>query len=107
PGGAPALGDSDGRAVGRAAAVGTLRREGGGPGRFLRALGEAWAKGVAVGWRPAFPAGAGTVDLPTYAFRRRRYWVEAARPAPAVAAADPAGSAFWDAVDREDVTALA
>ncbi|KJS52184.1 hypothetical protein VM98_33020, partial [Streptomyces rubellomurinus subsp. indigoferus] len=32
---------------------------------------------------------------------------EAARPAPAVAAADPAGSAFWDAVDREDVTALA
>ncbi|WP_369182048.1 type I polyketide synthase [Streptomyces sp. Y1] len=104
---APAIGETIERAGVRAAAVGTLRREEGGPERFLRSLGEAWAQGVAVDWRPAFPAGARTVDLPTYAFQRRRYWLEAARPAPAVAAADPAGSAFWDAVDREDVTALA
>ncbi|KJS51190.1 hypothetical protein VM98_38515, partial [Streptomyces rubellomurinus subsp. indigoferus] len=102
-----AIGETIERAGVRAAAVGTLRREEGGPERFLRSLGEAWAQGVAVDWRPAFPAGARTVDLPTYAFQRRRYWLEAARPAPAVAAADPAGSAFWDAVDREDVTALA
>ncbi|MDT0446469.1 type I polyketide synthase [Streptomyces sp. DSM 41886] len=58
-----------------AAAVGSLRRDEGGPRRFLTSAGEAWTNGVFVDWRRAF-TGRRRVDLPTYAFRRRRYWLE-------------------------------
>ncbi|OLF05652.1 type I polyketide synthase, partial [Actinophytocola xanthii] len=62
-------------AAGREVAVlGTLRRDDGGPTRFLRSLAEAYTRGVAVDWRPLFPA-ARRVDLPTYPFQRRRYWL--------------------------------
>jgi acyl transferase domain-containing protein len=48
------------------------------PGRgevdtFTTALAEAWVRGAPVDWTPLFP-GARRVDLPTYAFRRRRFW---------------------------------
>ncbi len=57
--------------------IGSLRRQEGGPRRLLRSLGEAWTHGVAVDWR-AVLAGvdARRVKLPTYAFQRRRYWLE-------------------------------
>ncbi|GAA1368708.1 beta-ketoacyl synthase N-terminal-like domain-containing protein [Streptomyces beijiangensis] len=58
-------------------AVGTLRRSQGGPARFLASLGELHVAGVSVDWSPAFgAAGARAVELPTYAFQRRRFWVE-------------------------------
>ncbi|MDT0344222.1 SDR family NAD(P)-dependent oxidoreductase [Streptomyces litchfieldiae] len=71
---------ADGRA---AAALGTLRRDEGGPRRFLASLGEAWTRGVAVDW-PAVLAGrdAAVIDLPTYAFRRRRYWADGSQGVP-------------------------
>jgi pimaricinolide synthase PimS1 len=44
---------------------------------FLGALGEAWAHGVEVDWAaPPRAAGARRVALPTYAFQRRRLWLE-------------------------------
>ncbi|GAA3035685.1 type I polyketide synthase [Actinokineospora globicatena] len=51
----------------------TLRRDE--PGRWLTALAEAFVAGVDVDW-PAVLHGWGgrVVDLPTYAFQRRRYW---------------------------------
>ena len=59
-------------------AVGSLRREEGGPRRFLTSLSEAWVRGVAVDWRAVIGEAAGSlVGLPTYAFQRRRFWVEA------------------------------
>ncbi|RBM16058.1 SDR family NAD(P)-dependent oxidoreductase, partial [Streptomyces sp. PT12] len=92
------------------AAIGSLRRDDGGRRRFLQSLAEAGTVGAPVDWRPLFPAGLTTVDLPTYPFQGRRYWLEA--PAPGAAA--PAGQVprdevearFWDAVEREDLAAL-
>ncbi|UOX89175.1 type I polyketide synthase [Amycolatopsis sp. FBCC-B4732] len=56
-------------------AVGTLRREDGGPARLLTSLAEAWVRGVRVDWTAALDGGR-RVDLPTYAFQRDRYWLE-------------------------------
>ncbi|MFF3767506.1 type I polyketide synthase [Streptomyces sp. NPDC001922] len=59
-------------------AVGTLRRGEGGPERLLTSLAEAWCAGVDVDWRTVFEGtGARRVDLPTYPFQRRRYWLDA------------------------------
>ena len=57
-----------------AAVTGTLRRDDGGPGRMLTAVATAYVHGAPVDWRPAFP-GAQVVDLPTYPFQRKRYWL--------------------------------
>ncbi len=62
-----------------AAVLGSLRRDEGGPTRFLTSLGEAWTHGVRPDWSVVF---AGTdphpVDLPTYSFQRERYWLDGA-----------------------------
>ncbi|GAA4206229.1 type I polyketide synthase [Microbispora amethystogenes] len=46
---------------------------------LIAALAEAHCQGQAVVWRNVLPAGRGTpVDLPTYAFDQRRFWLPAA-----------------------------
>ncbi len=62
---------------GDAVVVGTLRRDEGGPERFLRSVSELWVRGVDVDWQALLQgAGAKRVKLPTYAFQRERYWLE-------------------------------
>ncbi|WP_189748022.1 SDR family NAD(P)-dependent oxidoreductase, partial [Streptomyces nojiriensis] len=78
------------------------------------ALAQAHAHGVTVDWRAYFAAtaaGARRVDLPTYPFQRKRYWLEEApRPAAVESGAGTAGgavdAAFWEAVDNADLAAL-
>ncbi|GAA0359838.1 hypothetical protein GCM10010319_41530 [Streptomyces blastmyceticus] len=71
-----------------AVALGTLRRDEGGPERFLTSLAEGYVRGLSVDWRAVFAGtGARHVDLPTYAFQRQRYWLDAHTASPA----DPAG----------------
>ncbi|MFW6693104.1 type I polyketide synthase [Streptomyces sp. MAR4 CNX-425] len=71
----------------RAVAVGTLRRDEGGPDRFAAALAEAYVQGVPVDWETMFDGTAARrVALPTYGFQRHRYW-----PAPAGSTGDPTG----------------
>ncbi|MFD8159757.1 type I polyketide synthase [Streptomyces malaysiensis] len=62
-----------------AVAVGSLRREEGGARRFLASLAEGHVGGLPVHWPTVF-AGAEPhrIDLPTYAFQRRHYWLEPA-----------------------------
>jgi polyketide synthase 12 len=58
-----------------AIAVGSLRRDDGCPGRFLRSLAEVWVHGVGVDWGSLFrDSAARPARLPTYAFQRERYW---------------------------------
>ncbi|MET8204401.1 SDR family NAD(P)-dependent oxidoreductase, partial [Micromonospora taraxaci] len=54
------------------------------PATLLTALAQAFVRGVAVDWTPCLTGGR-PVDLPTYAFQRRRYW-----PTAPEAAADAA-----------------
>ncbi|MEU5839536.1 type I polyketide synthase [Streptomyces diacarni] len=105
-----------------ASALGTLRRDEGGPHRFALSLGAAYVAGAPVDWpRAVHPqVRAAFVDLPTYAFQRQRYWLDAPRQSayftsPAAAQApDAAGEGdgaaaqrrFWDAVVSGDVEAL-
>ncbi|MDN3360142.1 type I polyketide synthase [Actinomadura sp. DC4] len=71
------------------AALPTLRRDHGGTEQLIRALGQAFAAGAEVDWTPRFPADPPPrrIPLPSYAFQRRRYWLDA----PAYTAGDPVG----------------
>ncbi|MFI2616827.1 type I polyketide synthase [Streptomyces sp. NPDC018587] len=84
--------------------AGTLRRDDGGRGRLLTALAELFVAGAPVDWSSTFDGGR-TVDLPTYAFHRQRYWLDA--PAPARGATASGSDAFWTAVDGGDSEELA
>uniref|UniRef100_UPI0030F4294C SDR family NAD(P)-dependent oxidoreductase n=1 Tax=Streptomyces sp. GSL17-111 TaxID=3121596 RepID=UPI0030F4294C len=64
---------------GRAATVGSLRRDEGGLRRFVTSLSEAHTAGVAVDWAAYYAdTGAQRVPLPTYAFQRQRFWQSSA-----------------------------
>ncbi|WP_436764123.1 SDR family NAD(P)-dependent oxidoreductase [Streptosporangium sp. V21-05] len=84
----PILTEGIGESAGDVLAVGTLRRGQGGPRQFLASLARVHTHGGAVRWPDVIGAGAGLVDLPTYAFQRRRLWLD---PDPAsVQVASPA-----------------
>uniref|UniRef100_A0AAU3GNW7 SDR family NAD(P)-dependent oxidoreductase n=1 Tax=Streptomyces sp. NBC_01401 TaxID=2903854 RepID=A0AAU3GNW7_9ACTN len=75
-------------AVGDEAVVsGTLRRDEGGLRRFLLSVSELFVRGVAVDFAPFFGGAAAYRDLPTYAFQRQRYWLEASAASGDVSAA--------------------
>ncbi|MCB5170371.1 SDR family NAD(P)-dependent oxidoreductase [Streptomyces bambusae] len=84
--------------------TGTLRRRSGDLPQFLGSVAEAYVRGRTADWRPVFGPGRERVELPTYAFQRRRFWVEPV-------AAEPAGEAgddvFWAAVEHADPAELA
>ncbi|MFH8979195.1 acyltransferase domain-containing protein, partial [Streptomyces sp. NPDC017890] len=91
-----------------AAVLGTLRRDEGGLERFVMSLAEGWVRGLAVDWSPLL-AGGRRVDLPTYAFQRERYWLEAssASAETTASAVDAVEDRFWEAVEHEDLATLA
>ncbi|GHB78527.1 polyketide synthase [Streptomyces viridiviolaceus] len=61
-----------------AAAIGSLRRDHGGLRQFAAALGQAYVRGLPVDWEPFFADRPPVrLDLPTYAFRRQRFWLDA------------------------------
>ncbi|GLZ36478.1 type I polyketide synthase [Actinokineospora sp. NBRC 105648] len=73
------------------------------PETAVRAVAEVFVRGVPVDWA-AVIGGGSRVDLPTYPFQRRRFWLDTF-PAPAVVGEDE--GAFWAAVDHGDAAALA
>nr|AXL05737.1 AMP-dependent synthetase [uncultured bacterium] len=88
--------------------VGTLRRDDGGPRRLLASMAELFVRGVAVDWTTTLPVVPGPVDLPTYAFDRRHYWLsEADADTEEAGAAEGADADFWAAVEQADTDSLA
>ncbi|GGL01562.1 hypothetical protein GCM10010126_71010 [Planomonospora parontospora] len=83
--------------------VGLQRRGRGEVEALLTGLGRAYAHGVTVEWARYFSgSGARRVELPTYAFQRKPYWADSTPPRN-----DDPMSGFWDAMEQEDLSALA
>nr|WP_240507400.1 type I polyketide synthase [Streptomyces kanamyceticus] len=58
-------------------AQGTLRRDEGGPERFLTSAAEGYVRGLPVNWQALYAGSdARQIDLPTYAFQHQHYWLE-------------------------------
>nr|WP_181773152.1 type I polyketide synthase [Amycolatopsis pittospori] len=58
----------------KAVLAATCRKDRSEPLTLLRALGRLYADGVKVDWLAVLGDAGRTVDLPTYAFQRKRYW---------------------------------
>jgi len=69
-----------------ATVTGSLRRDEGGLRRFLLSAGQLWVDGVDVDWAVLFD-GARQVELPSYPFQHRRFWLEQSASAGDVRAA--------------------
>ncbi|MFF7756306.1 type I polyketide synthase, partial [Streptomyces sp. NPDC007971] len=72
------------------------------------AAGQLHVRGVAVDWEE-FLAGRGRrwVDLPTYAFQRERFWLDAAPVGDGVQRMSPMEARFWEVVEEGDVADFA
>nr|BFE27873.1 hypothetical protein GCM10010200_001240 [Actinomadura rugatobispora] len=70
---------------------------------LLGAVAALHAGGLPVDWRRCVGGGAGPLDLPTYPFQRRHYWL---KTEPVVPAGQPEGR-FWDLLREADAPTLA
>ncbi|MFI2207995.1 acyltransferase domain-containing protein, partial [Streptomyces sp. NPDC020192] len=85
-------------------AVSALRKNSPEPDALRTALAELWTHGTPVTW----PTTTGhPIDLPTYPFDHQHYWLESRTGPSAAPAEDVPESRFWEAVEREDLDALA
>ncbi|MFL6126755.1 SDR family NAD(P)-dependent oxidoreductase, partial [Actinophytocola sp.] len=85
--------------------IATQRKNHPGARTAVEAVAALHCRGRHIDW-PAFfaPHNPKVVDLPTYAFTRRRYWLE---PAAITPAEDPAAERFWQLVGAGDAATLA
>ncbi|MER7056634.1 type I polyketide synthase [Streptomyces sp. NPDC000351] len=94
------LADAEGRVV-----VPVLRGERAGKRSLLAALGAVHAHGVDVDWKRILP-GSGLVALPTYAFQRRRFWLDGSAKGPVQVRTDATGQSGSKQVTRGDTLEL-
>jgi acyl transferase domain-containing protein len=92
-----------------AVTVPTLRRDHGGEHQFTHAAATAHAHGTTIDWTGWYPGPQPTIPLPTYAFQRRRYWLEpSAEPMRTATSGtgDGAEAALWEAIEQDDLDAV-
>ncbi|MFC4472308.1 SDR family NAD(P)-dependent oxidoreductase, partial [Streptomyces xiangluensis] len=97
------------REAGHAAAA-TLRTGQPETRAVLTAVAEMYVRGADVRWAALFEGtGARRVELPTYAFRRDRYWLpdHAVAEQGAASGSDGVEARFWELVERGEVDTLA
>ncbi|MFJ6662277.1 SDR family NAD(P)-dependent oxidoreductase, partial [Streptomyces sp. NPDC091377] len=73
---------------------------------LLTGLSRLHVHGVEVDWDQWVSRTRPPVEIPTYAFQRRRYWPEASTPSVTEPEVDPSTAEFWEAVERNDLEAL-
>ncbi|HTN88779.1 MAG TPA: type I polyketide synthase [Sorangium sp.] len=75
---------------------------------ILTSLGELYARGARVDWSAIYrDRGGARVDLPTYPFQRRRYWIDAQRPREGATEAPGQGSPVTRLLQQERARELA
>ncbi|MGV9271368.1 type I polyketide synthase, partial [Kitasatospora sp. NPDC003701] len=85
------------------AVVPALRKDRDQARAVVEAVARLHATGTPVAWPALFEGtGARRVDLPTYAFQRRRYWLEASERL----SSDAVDGRFWEVVERGDLAGL-
>ncbi|MCQ4043210.1 type I polyketide synthase [Streptantibioticus rubrisoli] len=94
-----------------AAFLPALRTDRAEPQSLTTAIARTHVRGYALDWEAYFSGtGARRVDLPTYAFQRRKYWPRDpfTNPGEALGASalDAVSARFWEVVDNEDLAAL-
>ncbi|MEU1806789.1 type I polyketide synthase, partial [Streptomyces sp. NPDC019937] len=109
---APVLSALAQSAAGSTVAVSALRTGRAEAETVFAAVAEMFVRGADVDWSGVFAGtGARRVDLPTYAFQRRRFWLRdqaTEQPERAVGGgADGSETEFWNLVERGDADALA
>ncbi|MFE7267849.1 type I polyketide synthase, partial [Streptomyces sp. NPDC057592] len=91
-----------------AAFVPALRKDRTETEALTTAVAELHVRGAFVDWTTYYAnTGAQRVDLPTYAFQRQRFWLNASSRPRTITDGPAMDSAFWDAVAQGDVEALA
>ncbi|UAL71813.1 SDR family NAD(P)-dependent oxidoreductase [Streptomyces angustmyceticus] len=90
-----------------AAALPVLRRDRPEARGALLAAAHLHVRGLGAGPAALYGTGARRVELPTYAFQRRRYWLEPAGPQTGAEAARTVDDQFWAAVEHADPGELA
>ncbi|PAZ14894.1 polyketide synthase, partial [Streptomyces sp. SA15] len=104
----PAVQDAADAVTATAVAVGSLRRDDGGPERFLLSLAEAFVRGAPVDWAAVLGStGARPVELPTYPFQRTRFWPEPVPAPTTTTGATEDDAPLWQAVEHGDLEAVA
>jgi len=90
-----------------AVAIPLLRGEPDEPHAFLTGLAEAFVAGVDIDWTQTFTPTTERVALPTYAFQRRRYWLETQEPAYTQNVPEPTDDRLWRLLDTDGAAGLA
>ncbi|WP_156095176.1 SDR family NAD(P)-dependent oxidoreductase [Nocardia lijiangensis] len=77
--------------------AGSTRRGDGGMRRFVSSAAELFVAGATLNWPALSPVGR-RVDLPTYAFQRRRFWLDSSPGEDARSATDRTSAEFWESI---------